>query len=87
MWITMWIQHSNDKPIYVKVRDKQKALRVASEGSFVLNGRKYSVVGFDASGELRSVINIFWKSEVWSEYDKLRAKVKKFKKTGVWDAA
>lgn len=82
----MWLQEGSNKPFWVEVRNKDKANEVARKGYFVSNGRKVRVVGFGGSEELRSVLRVFWseKSETWTEYAKLKSKVKRFKQTGEW---
>jgi hypothetical protein len=80
----MWIQEGDNKPIYVPIRDKQKADKIAQLGSFELKGKKYTVVGFADKNALDAVISVFYDKSTTTNYDKLRANIEQFKQTKIW---
>lgn len=82
----MWLQHKDEKPVWFPVRDKVKASEVLKRGQVTIKGVDYKVVGLGDEKDLTKVIDVFYNpnKEVWENYQKLKEKVKQFKKTGVW---
>lgn len=78
----MWIQNNNNKPIWINITDKDLISKIIKKGSFKYKNKVWIYCSNDTNFD--QVINIFFPDKNWEHYNKLKASIKHFKKTGKW---
>lgn len=80
----IYLQHQDEKPVRVVVKDKEKYAQYKKAGVVQLKGRDYQII----EGDIRDYL-IFWQEPVVEKapqvtWDEMRARVKHFKMYGSW---